>query len=140
MKINTSYDWSFKIKDEASTRSKHAATIRRMKEAGVKYSDIIDYYFDQELLTQVMFPSGQRGNMWFTYYFQPKVKEAGTLTKTMLRELKSTINGTTRMMIQRSLEYNGYPKSWDTAFYMAYKPKIDSMMTRTAKEIVRNYL
>ena len=137
MKIDRSYNWSFGVKNERATRNKHAKTIERMKKAGVKYNDIIDRFFEEGLLQSCLYPTD---SMWFIYVFKPMVKEAGKLTKSHLRELKTYVNAVTYDLIQKSLIYNGYPKSWTTAFYMTYYTRINNMMTRVAKEIVRNYL
>jgi len=140
MKIDTSYDWSFKVLNEAATRNKHAKTIQRMKASGLRFEDIIDRYFEDQALQDSIYPQGQRGSMWFSYFFVPHVKEKGKLTKPLLRELKTRVNGVVYESIMKNLEYNGYPKSWATAFYMAYYSKINNIMTRITKEIVRNYL
>ena len=137
MKIDRSYNWSFGVKNERATRNKHAKTIERMKKAGVKYNDIIYRNFDGEIVENTLSPSA---SMWFIYRFKPMVEGAGKLSKAHLRELKTYVNSRTYDIIQRRLIYNGFPKSWATAFYMAYYTRINNMMTRVAKEIVAHYL
>lgn len=121
-------NWNFKIRDAMATRSKHSGRIRRLQEREVKYSEVIDYYTEQNLLSDLY------GSTWFQLRYARKKQK---LTKTLVKEIKARVNYMTRTYIQRGLEYNGYPKSWDTAFYMRHKTRVDALMKRIAKQLVR---
>ena len=128
------------IKSYESTYEKHYGQIKKAKD--IPYKEIVDDYFEEEVIQHVHsgFPGRIGGSGWFSGVFQPEVKEKGGITKTTLRSLKGTVNWRTRELITHNLVQHGYPKSWDTAFYMAHYEKINNMMKRIVKEIVKNYV
>lgn len=118
------YNWDFTLKNYQATRAKHAPQMRRLKQAGATYSQIVGYDFGGEVLSQA-YTSG--------YFQHVLLKEKPS--KSVVRNIKTLVNGTTYRMIQRSLEFYGYPKSWVTAFYITHKKKIDGMMRTVAKQL-----
>jgi len=122
------YNWEYKLKNLEATTQKHSGKIQRMKKSDLKYNDVIDYMFEDELLSQIY------NSTWFQYRY---AREPKKITKSLVRELKTGINGETKRMIERSLEFSGYPKSWSTAFYVKHKKRIDAMMKRVGKQLLR---
>ena len=120
-------NWNFKLKDARKTRAKHNKTIQRLDKFDVKYNEVIDRFADDMILGKIL-----RSTYW-KYHYSGKPKK---LSKTLVKEIKSMVNYRTREHIVSGLKSNNYPKSWDTAFYMAHKTKIDAMMKRIAKKAV----
>lgn len=126
------FNYDFKMRDIRSTRAKHKNTIKRMNKTDIKYNQIIDHYFEQELETQI-----RNDTMYHYGWVASEVKDYG-ITQKIIRSIKAHVNSVTKQMIVNSLEYEGYPKSWATAFYLDHKTMIDAMMRRVAKNVVRD--
>ena len=141
MKWNESNWRPYGVLNPSKTRQTHAGKITQAKK--IPYNEIIHDYFEDNVIQRVIGAlGGPGGSMWFEYAFRNRAStdKKGAISKRSLSELKTRVNYCTREEIQKSLEYNGYPPSWDTAFYMAHYTKINALMKRITKELVRNYL
>jgi len=142
MRWNEDY-WTkpFGVMNPEQTMEKHQGRILKAKD--IPYEEIIDPYFEEQVIQNVIsgFPGRNAGSLWF-YGFEERanVDKKGALMKSSVKELKTVVNWRTRELITDNLIRNGYPASWDTAFYMAHYNKINNMMKRITKEIVRNYM
>jgi len=134
MKVPSNYNYEFSVKDYRATKSKHSPQIRRIQESGVKYDNIIDDRFIDDV-TQVLV-----SKPWFYDWFRQRIQKQGYLSKSDLRELKTAINGATRTAITGSLGFGGFPESWTTAFYIIYYKRINAFMTKMTKEVIRDFL
>lgn len=124
----TKYNYDFKVRDLRATKSKHRVQIQKSK--NVPYSEIIDYYAEDNISSDIL-----GSTQWHFRYMQSKNK----LNKTLVKELKSLVNYKTREYIGKALVYRNYPKSWDTAFYVSHKTKVDALMKRVVKELMRHF-
>lgn len=140
VKWKEEYFRPFGIKSPEATTERHYGRIQKAKD--IPYKEIINDYFEGDVTSHVIsgFPGRVSGSAWYSGVFAPQVREKGAMTKTTMRELKGAVNFRTREQITENLIKGGYPKSWDTAFYMAHYDKINAMMKRIVKEIVTNYL
>ena len=134
MKVPTGYNYEFSVKAPQATKKKHSPEIRRMKERyNVKYDDIIEYRFGYDVMDRI---SIDPNFSWL----RERIIGKGHLTKTDLREIKKIVNRVTRKAIKEILGINNIPVSYDIAFYMAYYPKVNALMKKIAKEIIRDYI
>lgn len=133
-----SYFRPFGVKSPEATREKHYGRIKKAKD--IPYNEIIHPYFEENIISKMLGQSGGPGSLWFGSVFTQEVRERGAITKRTLKELEGAVNWRTREEIQASLVRNGYPKSWDTAFYMAHYNKINALMKRITKELVKHYV
>ena len=124
---------SFGIKDFDATRARHATRINTLKSKHVLYSDIIDNYFEDNLLSSIV-----SSTQW-NFFYRELFKDNGR-TKSNVRTLKTFINWKTREAIQGSLEYNEISKGYDTAFYVIFYSSINKLLTRITKELLKNYV
>lgn len=124
---------SFGIKDYEATRAKHATRIKTLKSKHVLYSDIIDNYFEDNLLSNIV-----SSTQW-NFFYRELFKDNGR-TKSNVRTLKTFVNWKTREAIQGSLEYNEISKGYDTAFYVMFYSSINKLLTRVTKELLKNYV
>ena len=122
-----SFNYDFKLKNMQKTKSAHKGRINKISKSGMRYNDIVDRNFEDELLSKIY------NSNYFQYWFGRKPQK---ITKTVVRQLKSSVNGHTRQMIRASLKYEGFPESWDTAFYLRYKTRVDAMMKRVTKQLL----
>lgn len=121
------YNYDFKIKDLRATTSKHKVQIQRSK--NVPYSEIIHRFMEDNILSDIW-----SSTQWQLRYY----RELHTVNNQLVKDLKRFVNYFTREAIRRQLVESGYPKSWDTAFYVSHKAKIDAMMKRIVKELIRS--
>lgn len=134
MKVPTGYNYEFSVKAPQATKKKHSPEIKRMKERyNVKYDDIIEYRFGYDVMDRM---SMSPNFCWL----RERIIEKGHLTKTDLRKIKKTVNRVTRKTIKDILEIYNIPGSYDIAFYMAYYPKVNALMKKITKEIIRDYI
>jgi len=122
----------FSIKDFDSTREKHDSRIKTLKSKHVLYSDIIDNYFEDNLLSNIV-----SSNQWY-FHYKDSFKDG--ITKSNTRSLKTFVNYKTREAIQQSLEYNDVSKGYDTGFYCMFYSSINKLLTRITKELLKNYM
>ena len=122
----------FSIKDFDATRAKHDSRIRTLKTKHILYSDIIDNYFEDNLLSNIV------SDTQFYFYYRDLFKDG--VKKSNVRQLKTFVNYKAREAIQRSLEYNDVSKGYDTAFYVMFYSSINKLLTRITKELLKNYI
>ena len=122
----------FSIKNFDSTRAKHATRIKTLKSKHVLYSDIIDNYFEDNLLSNIV------SSTQFHYYYRDSFKDG--IKKSNVRSLKTFVNFKARELIQGSLEYNDFSKGYDTGFYVMFYSSINKLLTRVTKELLKNYV
>jgi hypothetical protein len=120
-------NFDFKLKNMAGSIEKHYGRIEKIKKSDLKYSDVIDDNFESELISQVY------NATWFQYRY---ARVPQVVSQSLVRELKTGVNGVTRNMIRNSLKYAGFPESWDTAFYLKYKGRVDALMKRVTKQLL----
>lgn len=131
----------FGVMNPEQTRMKHSGRIMKAKD--IPYDEIVHPFFEDNVTQYVIsgFPGRLAGSGWFSGFSErTKTDEKGALMKSSVKELKSVVNWRTREEITNQLVSHGYPKSWDTAFYMAHYNKINEMMKRIVKDIVTNYV
>jgi len=128
------FDLNYKIKNLEGTRDKHHGRIKKLKEKSVKYDDIIENRFADDVEDILV------SKPWFYRYFKEDIYKKGKLTQSDIRSLKTAVNDATRTAIKGSLEFNDLPPSYDTAFYVANYNKINNMMKKVTKEIIKDYL
>lgn len=127
------YDFEFKIRNFAATKQKHQKQIKKLKELVITYDDVIRSNVEDFIVTRIM-----TDGSWWRYYFVPRVKEKDRLTQSMLKELKSRVNDAMKYYIRSSLEWNKVPISYFTAFYIAYYKRINALMKRATKQLIRH--
>jgi len=121
------FNYDFKIKNITKTRRTHKKRIDKVSK--VPYSYVLDRLADDWITSNIL-----RSAYWINYFRNKKRKD---LTKTQFKNIKMLVNSHTRVIIRKGLEYEGLPKSWDTAFYMAHKTKVDALMKRITRELLR---
>jgi len=136
MKWNDDYWKPFGVMNPEKTMQKHQKKIEKAKD--IPYNDIIHEYFEDNVLSNILDKYIYGYNSWIRDSVK---KEAyGKINKYGLKQIKQVVNMATRDEIKNNLVQQGYPASWDTAFYMAHYKKINKLMERITKEIVRHYL
>ena len=140
MKIDKNLKFRYGVKDFQATKQKHQKTIDRMNKTDLKFEDILDSDSYENIALDVCFPSGERGSLWFSYIMKPKILERGKVMQNHINSLRTAVNGRTREIIKRLIVAEGYPKSWDTAFYIKYYNKINKLMIRATKTIIKDYI
>lgn len=128
----TIFNYDFKLKDFEATKSRHLGQIKKIKaDKEITYDFIIGNYLADHTINELV------GNRYFFFeqWFKGKA-----ITKTLLRSLKTFINGATREYIKNSLTNENRPVSWDTAIYLVYYKKINAEMKAITKEIIKNYI
>ena len=126
------FNLSFGIKDFDATRAKHATRIKALKSKHVLYNDIIDNYFEDNLLSNIV------SSTQFHFYYRDSFKDG--IKKSNVRSLKTFVNFKARELIQGSLEYNDFSKYYDTAIYCMFYSSINKLLTRITKELLKNYV
>ena len=131
----------FEVKSIEVTKRRHAKKIKKAKD--ISYNEIVNVWFERDVIQRVISGSPEGyGRFWFSDIFLAdlKVDKKGALMKSSLNQLKSTVNYATRAVITERLISCGYPKSWDTAFYMTHYNKINALMKRIMKRIIKEYI
>jgi len=130
-------DYTFKLKDLEATKNRHIGRIKRLKQAIKEinkqsvYGFGVDWANFQEKVEYVA-----KDTAFYNYLLLKSDSWVSELSpKKRLRMVKTFINQQTRLMIIRELEARKLPKSWDTAFYILFYKKINSLM----KDLVKNY-
>lgn len=136
MKKMKEFDYTtFKLKDEAKSRRKHAHTIQRMDERGIEFHDIIE---DDSIVENIV--CGIVGSPMFSYGWPRREWDEKGKTQANINRWKRQVNGVMRNYIEKCLAYEGLPKSWATAFYLRYKERIDGIMAEATRDIIDDYL
>ena len=125
-KIND-FSWAFQVKDAGATRHNHKERIKKIKHFNIGFHNGIDRFAD-DMIVGAILRSG-----WWKYNYHNKPQK---LTKTLVKTIKNVVNNTTRGHIRKNLKGAGYPVSWDTAFYMVHKTRVDALMKKIAKKLV----
>jgi len=129
-KFKSCYDLNFKVKNLQATRDKHASKIKKMKQQDVKYNDIMDRFVDEMILSDV------HNSTQYQYRARSDLKK-DKVKQMDINAVKQIVNWKTREVITKALEYNDLPKSWDTAFYIDNYKKINDVMKKVTKELIR---
>ena len=120
----------FSIKDYDSTRAKHESRIRTLGAKGVKYNDIIDTYTQDNIIGGIV-----GGTQWYLYYGKLDSKK-----QCNVKQIKTLVNYQTKTEIERNLKYYDVSKWYSTAFYVSHYKRINALMKRITKELLKNYL
>lgn len=118
--------FNFGVLDPKATRANHARTIKIVKEK-ITLDDILSHSEIVELEHSIY--DGLLGYAFVGNAIKERKGQAEA------RSLSFHINHKTRGWIRSNLEYNEHPVSWDTAFYMAYYGKINTIMRGMARNI-----
>lgn len=122
----------FSIKDYDATRAKHDSRIRTLGAKGVRYRDIIDVYTEDNIISEIV------GSTQFNYFYKGLFE--GGISKSNVRTLKTFVNYKTKEEIERNLEYNDLSKWYSTAFYTLFYSKVNQLMKRITKELLKYYV
>jgi len=132
-KFKGCHDLDFKIKNPEATKNKHASQIKKVKQSDLKFDDVFGRYGEDMIISDV-------ANSTQYQYTVKKSLQKDKPSSFDVRQLKHIINWKTRQKIEKALKDESLPKSWDTAFYMANYNKINNMMKKATKELIRDYL
>lgn len=114
-------NYDFKLRNIDKTRENHASQMLKVK-SQIKFDDILDEWAIENIASNIQNYGYYQYNTRIDGRWHDKTKQA------VIKELKSLVNQYTRAYIQERLDGNGYPKSWDTAFYMVYFDKVNKLM------------
>lgn len=125
-------NFNFAVKDFNKTWDKHRVQIQRIKDGNLKFKEIIDNCTEDSIVSNIL-----NSNYWM-FNIGESIKKP--ISKTDLRTLKQLVNSFTWKYIQNALDWYDRPKSWSTAFYVSHYARINAMMVRIAKTLIRDYL
>lgn len=114
----------YKVKDYNRSWANHATRIKKLKHQGVQFRDIIDVYFEDTIISNIV------QGPYFRY-------NGSRLNE---RSIKPLVNYTTRKLIQDSLAYNGIKRTYDTAFYLLFYSSVNKLMGRVSKILLNEYV
>ena len=130
-------NYTFKVRNIEATTARHAGQIKRLTNAGVRYSDIMGDPYLNDIIAYRLVDKNWYG---FETWVKEPVKKAGRLTQEVLKHIKAEVNYYTRLFIQDQLQDSEKPKSWTTAFYAKYYDRVNREMVKTTKYIVSSYI
>lgn len=136
MKWNSDYWKPFGVMNPERTMSTHQKKIDKAKD--IPYNEIIYSCFEDDVISTVR----QKHLFGMNSYIRDNLgtDEKGRINRQSMKDIKQLVNNVTRDKIKEELISNGYPASWDTAFYMLHYKRINSMMMKITKEIVKGQL
>lgn len=119
-------NYDFKLRDFKTTKNNHLSKLAKIKE--LKYNDFFDMYVEDIIASKV------HNNQYYIYQTRADGRFADRTKQSVIKELKTLVNSYTREYIQERLKELDMPVSYDTAVYVKFYSKINSLMKRLLKE------
>lgn len=130
---NTKLNYEFSIRSIEDTTNKHIEHINKLKKDKQILKKILDQ-LEENNISEIW-----QNHAFVGYSYAYGIVKRLRVNKTQkdLKALKNPINYVTRAHIEYLLQYYNIPKSYATAFYCIYYNRINKLMKRNLKEMIK---